>query len=84
MFIPRKDTMYSCSKHNYTGLNNPCPDCKKEEKEFAWEWFKKDLVLNGEDNEVVIKYKQLFERRWKEWKEQKNVNTRSYKVRETI
>ena len=39
MFIPRKDTMYSCSKHNYTGLNNPCPDCKKELKEFAEKWF---------------------------------------------
>ncbi len=41
MFLPGKDTMYSCSKHNYTGLNNSCPDCKKELKEFAWEWYQK-------------------------------------------
>jgi hypothetical protein len=22
--------IYTCSKHNYTGLNRPCPDCENE------------------------------------------------------
>jgi hypothetical protein len=22
--------MITCSKHDYTGINNPCPDCQKE------------------------------------------------------
>ena len=64
MFIPGKDTMYSCSKHNYTGLNNPCPDCKKELKEFAWEWYKR-----GNKPRAIIN-KEWYKEFEKEWKEQ--------------
>ena len=71
MFIPGKDTMYSCSKHNYTGLNNPCPDCKKELKEFAWEWCKRIYkatrisdIPYDETSELYLK--SIFEKEWKE------------------
>lgn len=30
MGIFNSNTLCSCSKHNYTGLNNDCPDCISE------------------------------------------------------
>lgn len=39
MFFQGKDTMYSCGKHNYTGVNNPCPECQQQGK-----WTDDDMI----------------------------------------
>ena len=44
-----KNKVYTCSKHNYTGTNQPCPDCR-----LTTNWH---LVLQG-----LYSYKATYKR----------------------
>lgn len=38
MFFQGRDTLYSCSKHNYMGVNQPCIDCTIDAMEIGNEY----------------------------------------------
>ena len=42
--------IYTCSKHNYSGLGSPCPDCGTEDSSMTYEEIKKlyeDNCIHG-------------------------------------